>query len=135
MVLLSRALRPLVARGSRSINAGLAVASAAVALGGRAFGNWPGVPFALSLWLAALATLLGVISWNSVGDAFDVRSFKHRVQWVGATGTVGATTVERPRSGTPSPCSSNWGSWPWRRAGGGLSGERGLRRGLPSPRA
>ena len=46
----------------------------------------PGLPFAISLWLSGVATVLGVLAWSSVGDAFDVRQFKKVAKWVNAAG-------------------------------------------------
>lgn len=50
-------------------------------------------PFALCLWLAAFSVLLGVISWNCVGDAFDARTFKKIILWINVAGSVGGLVV------------------------------------------
>ncbi|MBI5184607.1 MAG: HEAT repeat domain-containing protein [Nitrospinae bacterium] len=50
-------------------------------------------PFALCLWLAAFSVLLGVISWNCVGDAFDARAFKRIILWINVAGSVGGLVV------------------------------------------
>lgn len=50
-------------------------------------------PFIISLWLAAFSVLLGVISWNCVGDAFDARTFKKIILWINVAGSVGGLVV------------------------------------------
>ncbi len=52
-----------------------------------------GFPFALSLWLASSSILVSVISWNTVSDAFDVRSFKRIARWITSAGSFGGLFI------------------------------------------
>lgn len=88
-------LTKLISKGSRFINLALLTTAALLVIAARfAFpADTPGLAFGLCLFLAALAVLLGVISWNVVSDIFDIREFKKMAKWVGAAGSVGALVV------------------------------------------
>ena len=92
---LTFATKGLIARGRASINATLLVLVTGLAFAGQqlVFREIPFAPFALCLVFAAQAFLLGVLSWSTVGDAFDMRSFKRAAKWVNVSGNVGALLV------------------------------------------
>jgi HEAT repeat protein len=94
-LLFSFGLTPLL-RGSSLGRALALLALFAASLIAARFVVGPGLPgsaFALCVWLGLLGVLLGVLSWNAVGDAFDVRQFKRLAKWVNAAGAVGAVVV------------------------------------------
>ncbi|MCA9666666.1 MAG: HEAT repeat domain-containing protein, partial [Myxococcales bacterium] len=84
--------RPLVSSSSRVVSAGVLLTFAGSLVAARLLlaAGLAAVPFGVCLWLAAVSTMLGVISWGVVGDVFDVREFKRVAKWINAAGTVGA---------------------------------------------
>lgn len=94
-LLFSFGLGPLLKGGSSRRGLALLALFAASLIAAR-FVVGPGLPgsaFGLCVWLGLLGVLLGVLSWNAVGDAFDVRQFKRLAKWVNAAGAVGAVAV------------------------------------------
>ena len=88
-------IRPLTSKGSNLINSSVLMSLAVTIFLSKTLLDFkiPGFPFALSLWLAALSILVSVISWNTVSDAFDVRSFKRFVRWITAAGSLGGLLI------------------------------------------
>ncbi|MCF8067876.1 MAG: cyclic nucleotide-binding domain-containing protein [Desulfobacterales bacterium] len=82
---------PLVSKGSNRASFVILVGMALSIVLSRVVLNFKitGLPFVISLWLTAASVLIGVISWNTVGDAFDVRKFKNLVKWINGAGCVG----------------------------------------------
>ncbi|MFH1723903.1 MAG: cyclic nucleotide-binding domain-containing protein [Elusimicrobiota bacterium] len=95
ILLLTFGVTPLLSKGSHINNCVILVATALSVAASRFLLPYgiTGFPFALTLWLAALSVLLGVISWNAVGDAFDTRQFKQNVRWISAGGSLGGLVV------------------------------------------
>jgi hypothetical protein len=87
--------KPLISRGSSRINALILLTFAATIGGSYALVIYPlpGAAFGICIWLALAGTMVGVMAWTAVGDAFDVRQFKRLAKWVNAAGSGGALIV------------------------------------------
>ncbi len=88
-------VRSMISKGSYLINSSMLMFLALTMFLARTLLDLkiPGFPFALSLWLAASSVLVSVISWNTVSDGFDVRSFKRLVRWVTGAGSLGGLSI------------------------------------------
>jgi len=95
LLVLTLGITPFIAKGSFLINFFILILLALSAVGSPTIIalNIPYAPFAVSLWISALSVLLGVMSWNAVGDAFDVRKFKTLIKWIASAGSIGGLCV------------------------------------------
>ncbi len=95
ILILTFGITPLISKGSHVINSSILMTLALIAFVSRILLTFelPGLPFAISLLLSALSVLIGVISWNTVGDAFDVRKFKSLVRWINSAGSFGGLLI------------------------------------------
>ncbi len=91
MVILTFGITPYISKGSKSINCSILLTSSVLVLISAFLldYNIPGFPFLFSLWLSALAILIGIISMNSISETFDMREFKQIIRWVSAAGSLG----------------------------------------------
>lgn len=91
VLLLVFGITPMISKGSHVVNFyTLAVLAGTIFLSKILLSfHLPGFAFGLSLWLSALSVLVGVISWNTVGDAFDIRTFKRCARWINSAGSLG----------------------------------------------
>ena len=91
MLCLSFGISPLIAKGSPRLNIIILFVLAMSCLSLPKFidlgMSW--LPFAVALWLSAISIFLGVISWNSAGDAFNIRRYKTIVRWISIAGCLG----------------------------------------------
>lgn len=89
-ILLAFLVDPLVSRPNGGVLA-LALLAASFALGGLALSSErPPVYLALALWLSAASMPFGLVAWNVLGDAFDMRSFKRAARFANVSGSTGA---------------------------------------------
>ena len=95
ILLLAYFITPMISKGSRLRTATHLFCSALTIVASIILlqFNIEHFPFLLSLWLAAFAVLLGVVSWNCVGDAFDPRTFKKIILWINVSGSLGGLMV------------------------------------------
>ena len=95
LLALTFSITPFISKGSFLINFFILILLALSAVGSSAIiaMNIPGAPFAISLWISALSVILGVMSWNVVGDAFDVRKFKTLIKWIASAGSIGGLCI------------------------------------------
>lgn len=91
VLLMTLSLSPLMSKGIPAINIGiLIVLAVSIAVVKIFLGlDIPFFPFAASLWLLAVAAIIGIMAWNAVSDAFNTREFKRTAKWVTGGGSVG----------------------------------------------
>jgi len=95
ILVITLAISPLAAKGSRRINLSIFAIAGLSAFAGNLLlrAEIPGFPFAFSLWLAAIPVVFLGISQNAIADAFDIRSFKRSMMWINVAGNLGGLAM------------------------------------------
>jgi len=95
ILVITLAISPLAAKGSRRINLSIfAIAGLSLFAGDLLLrADIAGFPFVFSLWLAAIPVVFLGISQNAIADAFDIRGFKRSMMWINIAGNLGGLAM------------------------------------------